>query len=205
MSTTKRNNEKLFKLVLLAIFTAIVIVVQFVGSGIKVGAVSFSLVLIPIVVGGIIIGPKAGAWLGFVFGAITFIGGLTGADAFTAILIQSGIKGAIITALICFGKATAAGLVAGIIYKVLKNKNRFVAVVLSAAAAPIVNTGLFIFGALLLSDVLTQNFLQDGTTVIYFLVIVCAGINFIVEFLVNVVLSPAIYYFTSAITKGRLK
>ena len=49
------KKEKMLRLTLTAIFTAIVLVVQMVGSSIKVGPVSFSLVLIPIVVGGMLI------------------------------------------------------------------------------------------------------------------------------------------------------
>ena len=44
-----------------------------------------------------------------------------------------------------------------------------------------------------MSDTLNANFVADGTTVMYFLVIGCAGINFIIEFIVNAVASPAIY------------
>ncbi|MCI8361481.1 MAG: ECF transporter S component [Clostridiales bacterium] len=199
-----------------AIFAAIVIVVQLVGGAVKIGPVSFSLVLVPIVVGGMITGPASGAVLGLVFGIITLINGLTGADPFTSILLHSGLKGAVITPLICLVKATAAGYVSGLIYKLFKNgadhkpdtRNReglkITGTFAAAAAAPIVNTGLFILGALTLSDVLAANFVAEGTTVIYFLVIGCAGINFIVEFFVNLVLAPGIYQVVRAISKGRV-
>ena len=47
-----------------AIFTAIVIVLQLLGSFVRFGPFSISLVLIPIVVGAALYGPGAGAWLG---------------------------------------------------------------------------------------------------------------------------------------------
>lgn len=211
MSLTR---EKTLWLTRTAIFAAIVIIVQLVGGAVKVGPVSFSLVLVPIVIGGIITGPACGAVLGFVFGAITLINGLTGVDPFTAILLNSGLKGAVITPLICLVKATAAGYFSALIYKAFKKAAdkkasgkeglKIAGTFLAAAAAPIINTGLFILGALTLSDVLAANFVEAGSTVIYFLVIGCAGINFIVEFLVNLVLAPAIYQIARAVSKGRV-
>ncbi|MBQ7089642.1 MAG: ECF transporter S component [Clostridia bacterium] len=195
------TNKKTLKMVQLAFLLALVIVLQLFGSSVKIGPTSFSLVLIPIAVGGILLGKGAGAFLGFVFGLITLIAGISGTDVFTQILFQDH---PFLTSLVCLGKGTAAGFGAGLIYQLLKNKQKFVAVFSAAAVAPILNTGLFILGALLMSDTLSANFVADGSTVIYFLVIGCAGINFIVEFLVNLVVSPGLYQAVNAISK-RLK
>ena len=61
------------KLVGVALFTAIVVVLQLIGSGIKLGPFSISLVLVPIVVGAALYGKSAGAWLGFVFGFVVLL------------------------------------------------------------------------------------------------------------------------------------
>ena len=58
-----------------ALFTAIVVVLQLLGGGIKFGVFSISLVLVPIVVGAAVYGWKAGAFLGFVFGAAVLFSG----------------------------------------------------------------------------------------------------------------------------------
>lgn len=200
----KTNKTNIIRLVQLAILIALVVVLQLFGSSIKIGPTSISLVLIPIVLGGILLGPKAGALLGFVFGVIVLAAGLTGADPFTSILLNSGLKGAIVTPLICLGKGTLAGLGSGAVYKLLKNKAEIVGVFAAAAAAPILNTGLFILGALTLSDVLAANFVAEGTTVIYFLVIGCAGLNFVVEFLVNLIAAPALFPLVNAIRKRKI-
>lgn len=200
---TKRNNEAVYKLVITAIFMALTAFLQLFASSFTIGTVSFSVVLIPIVICGILAGPLSGALCGLTFGVITMIGGLTGGDIFTATLMQSGTKGFIITTLICLVKATAAGLLSALVYKALKNKNNFLAVVCASATAPIANTGLFILGALTLSDVLSAAF-TNGASVIYFLVIGCAGINFIIEFLVNLIFAPAVYQLTKAVGKGKI-
>ncbi len=200
---TKTNNKSIYNLVVTAIFIAITAVLQLFASSITLGTVSFSIVLIPIVISGILVGPLGGFLTGLTFGVITMIGGITGGDIFTATLMQSGTRGFIITTLICLVKGSMAGLVSALVYKAIKDKNNFVAVVLASATAPIVNTGLFILGALTLSDVLSATFAQ-GSSVIYFLVIGCAGINFIIEFLVNMIFAPAIYQLIKAVGKGKI-
>ncbi|MBQ7128997.1 MAG: ECF transporter S component [Clostridia bacterium] len=201
---SQRNNQKIQKIALTAIFMAIVAVLQLFASSITLGTVSFSVVLIPIVICGILAGPWGGLMTGLTFGVITMIGGITGGDLFTATLMQSGTRGFIITTLICLVKATAAGVVSALVYKWVKKFNNIGAVFAAAAAAPIVNTGLFILGALTLSDVLSANFVAEGTSVIYFLVIGCAGVNFIIEFLVNIVFAPAIYQLIKSVGKGKI-
>ena len=145
---TKRNNQSVYKLVLTAIFIALTAFLQLFASSFTIGSVSFSLVLIPIVICGILAGPVGGMLCGLTFGIITMVGGLTGGDVFTATLMQSGLRGFITTTLICLVKATAAGLVSALVYKALKNTNNFFACFCAAATAPIVNTGLFILGCL---------------------------------------------------------
>lgn len=174
----------------LSVLTALVVVLQLFGSNIKILSTSLSFVLVPIVLGGLLLGPWAGAFLGFIFGLITYLSGVTGADAFTNILF---VNHPFLTALTCFGKGIAAGLGSGYLFLALKNKNIFLAVFLASAAAPILNTGLFIVGALCMGDTITANFVESGSTIFYFLFIVCAGVNFLVEFAINLLLAPAIY------------
>lgn len=187
------NKQNIKRTAELAILTAIVIAFQFLGAFIHIGPTSISLVLIPIVIGAVLTGPKGGAFLGFIFGAMTYIAGVSGTDYFTTVLFQAQ---PIATAVICFGKGICAGLCAGLIYRALAKKNAFSASVAAAAVAPIVNTGLFILGGLLLVNGTLSanlaNFGAGGQTVVYFLIIGCAGLNFIAEFLVNLVVSPAI-------------
>lgn len=194
------NKFSVLKMTQLAILTAVVFAFQMLGSFIHIGPTSISLVLIPIVIGAIILGPGAGAFLGFVFGAITLWAGISGTDPFTNVLF---VAQPIATSAICLVKAVAAGTGAGFVYKAVKNHNKLLAAILAAAAAPIINTGLFILGGLfLVADTLNANFVS-GTSLIYFLVIGCAGINFIAEFIVNLIISPAIHSIARAVAKSR--
>ena len=197
------KNSKTTKLVELGIFVALVLVIQLLGGAVKVGPISISLVLIPIAVGGILLGPLCGAVLGLTFGVATVIGGLTGADPFTATLLNSGAWGAVFTTLLCLVKGTMAGFVSAFIYKLLAPKSKVAAVLLAAVAAPVVNTGLFILGALtVLNSLITQNFVVSGSNIIYFVFIVCAGVNFLIELAVNVIFTPAIRRILTAVRRG---
>lgn len=188
----RKNNNKKFtiasntkKLVLLAILTAIVIIFQLLGSFIKFGAFSISLVLIPIVIGAALYGPLAGAWLGFVFGATVLLSG----DA--ALFLGYTVFGTIVTVLV---KGIACGLVAGVTYNALKNKNKILASYLCSAVCPIVNTAVFIIGCytFFLEDLRKNaaDFGQPDVTSVIFLAFI--GGNFIFELAVNILLSPAV-------------
>lgn len=187
------NRQKIQKTTTLAILTAIVIIFQLLGSFIHIGPVNLCLVLIPIAIGAILTGPKGGAFLGFVLGAITyFVNGMLGFELtpFTSILFAAQ---PIATAVICFGKGILAGLCTGLVYRAFEKKNKNLAVFLAAATTPIVNTGIFILGGLLLVyGTLSANFVEIGKTVISFLIISCAGGNFIAEFIANIIVAPAI-------------
>lgn len=196
----KSNN--ISRMVQLAVLLAVVIVLQcFLGS-IVVGATSFSVVLVPIVIGAILLGPDAGAFLGFAFGLVVLIRGITGQDGFTNLLF---VAQPLFTAVICLGKGAAAGWTAGLVYRLIAKASSFWASVAAAATAPVVNTGLFILGGLtLVRGTLEANLSAFGAdSVLMFLVIGCAGVNFLVEFGVNMVLSPAIYRIISVV-KNRL-
>ena len=68
MQANQRQRMSTETMVLGAILTALVVVLQLLGSFVKLGMFSISLVLIPIVIGASVGGAKLGAWLGGVFG-----------------------------------------------------------------------------------------------------------------------------------------
>ena len=197
-----RENEtnslrKTKTLVGMAIFTAIVVVLQLIASFVKFGFFTPSLVLIPIVIGTAIYGIKAGAWLGFVFGVVVLIACITGADG--GGYLMWGVNPAV-TALICVCKGVACGALAGLTYQLLHHKNQILATVAAAVVCPVVNTGLFCLGAVAVFKPLllewaagwaAQNGMEAVSLVTYvFLGLI--GINFLVELLINVVLSPVV-------------
>lgn len=168
-----------------ALLTAIVVVLQFLGAFIRFGPFSISLVLVPIVVGAALYGAGAGAWLGFVFGLVVLLSG----DAAAFLVVNP--LGTIVTVLV---KGTMAGLCAGLVFKALEKRSSTVAVILAALTAPVVNTGLFLLGCLcFFMPTITEWGKAAGfENVGSYMIIGFVGLNFLVELLVNMVLSPVI-------------
>ena len=174
----------------MALLTAVVVILQFLGAFIRFGPFSISLVLIPIVVGAALYGPLAGAWFGFVFGLVVLLSG----DA-SAFLVVSPL-GTILTVLL---KGSLAGLCAGLVYKSLSRSETKVrgvdlAVIAAAVVCPVVNTGVFLLGCLAffmptISEwAAGMGFESVGKYMIFGLV----GGNFLFELLYNIILSPII-------------
>ena len=112
----------------IGLFTAIVVVLQLLGGGIRFGIFSISLVLVPIVVGAAIYGWQAGAWLGFAFGMTVLLSG----DANAFMVVDP-----LATVLVVLVKGTLCGLIAGLMYKLLQRCNKVVAVMASGIACPV--------------------------------------------------------------------
>ena len=170
---------------MLALFTALVALLSYLGGFIKIGGLaSVSLTLIPVVLGAALCGPFSGAWLGAVSGAVFFIT----ADA--AFWFGLSIPGTIITVMI---KGIMAGLLAGLVYKLLEGKNRYLAVVASAIVAPVVNTGIFLLGCIVFfMDSVNAWAIGEGMSAGAYLIVFFVGLNFVFELIFNVVFSPAI-------------
>ncbi|MBR5519213.1 MAG: ECF transporter S component [Clostridia bacterium] len=181
-STQRRRPTE--TLVLGAILTALVVILQYLGQFIRFGPFAISLVLVPIVIGAAVCGPKVSTWLGFVFGLVVL---MTDAAAFYAI----SVPGTVVTVLV---KGAACGLVAGLVYRALERFNRYVAVAVAAILCPIVNTGIFLLGCVLFFFEAIQSWGMDAGfgTAIEYMFLGLAGGNFLFELGFNLVLSPMI-------------
>ena len=183
---------------ILGVLTAIIVVLQIFGSYFRIGTISLSFVLVPIVIGGILTGVIGGTILGFIFGVITLVMGIVGADQFTFILFSDH---PFLTILTCVIKGSAAGFMSSFVYKLLKDKNLTLSTFAASAVAPIVNTGLFIVGAFCMADTLNSNFVAENSNVVYFIFIGCAGINFLIELAINLVLAPSVCKIIKAVKR----
>lgn len=189
----KTNNKKLSveTIALGAVLTALVIILQMLGGFIRFGMFQVSLVLVPIVIGAAKCGKGIGAWLGFVFGMVVLLNG----DA--AAFLTVNVVGTIITVLV---KGTACGFLAGLVYELIANKNRYVAVVAAALVCPIVNTGVFLLGCVLFfMETITEW--AGGTNVGAYIITGLVGFNFLFELGTNMVLGPIIMRVLKAFEK----
>lgn len=185
MAERKQNKFNVQKLAFGGILTALVVVLQMLGTFVKFGPFAISLVLIPIVLGAALCDYKVSTWLGFVFGVVVLLSG----DATLFLGIDA--TGTIITVIL---KGTLCGLAAGLVYKALAKKNRYLAVVVSALACPIANTGVFLLGCVVFFFGAIKEMGAAGgfENTAQFLIVGMVGLNFLVELAVNIFLSPIV-------------
>lgn len=191
------QKQKTLFMVQMAMLVALVVVLQLVSAVIPPigGMVSITLTLVPVVVGSILFGKKGGLILGFTFGAIVLVNCITALDPGGNILWSAN---PLLTAVICFVKGIAAGFIPAVLYELVKGKKetasagrKYVSALVAALSAPIANTGLFVCGMLLFFMDTLRAWAGDKDVITYIL-LGLAGVNFLVEFLINIVLTPAI-------------
>ncbi len=193
---------------------ALVVVLQMLSALIPpIGGVSITLTLVPVVVGAILFGVKGGAILGAFFGGIVLVNCIMGVDFGGSMMWNAN---PVMTAVICFTKGIAAGVVPAALYKLVNGKKeiedeknsekrKLVSAMVAAASAPVVNTSIFVIGALLFfTDTLVAwKMGTDAANMATYIVLYLAGINFLVEFIINLVLSPAIMRIVAVVGKKK--
>lgn len=193
-------HSRVRKMTEVAFLAALIVVLQILTYFIKFGPFNMSFVLIPIVIGGILFGPAVGAFLGGVFGLIVTIACITGLDAGGFILFSAN---PIFCILICMGKGILCGCLSAHVFKLIARGkvNSLPAMMVGAGICPIVNTALFCIGmTVFYYDTLLEW--AGGTAVFYYMFTGLIGINFVIEFLLNLILCPVIAY---PIIKTKLK
>lgn len=182
---TEKKKSLASRITGLAMLTAIVVVLQILGSFIRFGPFSVSLVLVPIVIGAALYGPGAGAWLGFVFGAVVLLSG----DA--AAFLTISVPGTIFT---CLVKGVLCGMSAGWIFSIIEKKSEAAATAAAGGVSAIVNTGVFLLCCLAFfmeainGWAAAAGFENAGR----YMIVGFVGINFLFELGVNIVLGPVI-------------
>ena len=191
------QKSKSMNVAVLGLFAAITVVLQLLSYAIKIGTFNLSLVLIPIVLAAVLYGPRYGAIIGAVFGVVVTVASIVGLDAGGQILFQASPA---LTTLVCMVKGILAGLFAGLIAKPIKKYNVYLSVILAAIIAPITNTGLFVLSMFAFFRE-TLYIWAGGTDVVYYAIVGLIGVNFLIELVINLVLSPAVLRVTKALQK----
>ncbi len=198
MTNSEKRKKQTKTLVLGSVMTALVIILQLIGTATTFfGPFSTAVALIPIVIGAAMCGTAVGAWLGFVFGVVVLVSG--GAALFFAF----DVPGTFVTVLL---KGTACGLAAGIVYKLLEKVNRYLAVIAAALVCPVVNTSVFLLGCFVFfMDSADQIAAQLGLEVSGMALFWALAMgNFLLELATNIVLSPVIVRVLSIEKKSKL-
>ncbi len=139
----RNTSSKVRQTTLTAILAAIVILMAFTPLGyLRVGPVSITFLVIPVVIGGMTLGPVRGGFLGAVFGATSFAQCFMG-DPFGAALVSLNPMAA---AAACFIPRILIGVVAGLLFPLLMklSKNSAVSFIGTAVGGTLNNTVRFV-------------------------------------------------------------
>ncbi len=144
---SKRKSVK--DLTTLGLLTGILLVMSFTPLGyFHTLGVDISLMMIPVAIGAMIMGPKAGAWLGFIFGATSFYQAIAGTSVFSATLFNISPFG---TFLLCIPTRILMGFLTGVIFLLVQklDRRKTVCYFIGGFFAAFLNT-LFFMSALIL-------------------------------------------------------
>lgn len=190
----KRGKINTVYMVQLSLLIAIIILMAFTPIGyLKVGPLEMTLIVVPVAIGAVVLGPTAGAILGAVFGITSFVQ-CFGMSPFGAVLLSIN---PIYTFIVCVVTRILMGWITGLIYAALRKRKKIrkVSVAISNLCCPLLNT-LFFMGALILFFYQTdyiQSLVQGyGASNALIFVILFVGINGLVEALVCFVAGTAV-------------
>lgn len=189
------TQNKIYKLVGTGILAAIIVVLQVVTTYFPTKPFSITLALIPIIIGAAVFDEYVGAILGGVFSIVVIIMCVIGADVGGAMVWNAN---PFLCIVVCMLKGVAAGYVAGLVYRLISQKNTIIATVVAGISAPVVNTGIFLVGlSIFFRPVL---FAWAGKTdIVFYVLFMLTGLNFLVELGVNMVSAPIIVRILKAI------
>lgn len=187
-----KTRSSIEKLVGTALLAALVLLLQLFVV-IPLGAYNITLTLVPIMIGAILYGPATGALLGGVFGLTVSYQVITGmAGALSTAMLQ---LTPVVTIAVCILKGVLAGFVAGLIYKPFaRTTKKTLGVILSAVSCPLINTGIFVAALFVFYyDLMVQYAAENAFAgAVAFVFIGIVGLNFVVEFVINVLLIPLV-------------
>ena len=188
-----KSKEKVTRLVLLALFTAIMIIMSTTPMGyLNIGPLAITLNVIPLGIAAIALGPTGGLVIGAVFGITSFLQciGIGGVSAMGSALFQIS---PILAFLQRFIPRLLDGLIIGLLHKFFVKKfGTKISCFFTGFLAALLNTALFMSSLVLLfgNTEYMQN-LIDGKNILIF---ICSfvGINAVFELFASTVITGSI-------------
>lgn len=161
------KNEKTYELVLTALFTAIIVIMAFTPLGyIPLVVINATIIHIPVILGALFLGPKKGAFLGFVFGLTSFINNTVKAATASAFVFSPvlaynvvGVSGIFKSLYICFVPRILVGVVPYFVWllirRIVKGENKAGKVIVDLIASVILFVSVRAFLIRLLPEALS--------------------------------------------------
>ncbi len=177
-----------------AVLAAIVVLMAFTPIGyIRTTGLEITLIVIPVTVGAVVLGPKAGLILGTVFGLTSFLQAF-GISAFGTMLFSIN---PVATFIVCVPTRMLMGWLTGVIYQAMKkhNADSMVALPVASLDGPLLNTVFFM--TTLVVCFYHTDYIQGFVTALgaknpFLFIILFVGINGLIEAIVGFIVSTAV-------------
>lgn len=131
-----------YKLVLAAIITALILIMAFTPLGYpKIGPFSITLLMIPVAIGAILLGPAYGAFFGLLFGLTSFMQCVFAFDPVGALCLSIN---PFLTALFCIPTRVLAGYCTGVLFRLMHKRFKIASYIVASACSAFFNTLFFV-------------------------------------------------------------
>ena len=188
-------NAKTYKMVQMAILIAIMLIFAFTPIGyIKFGAIEITLMVIPVAVGAIVLGPTCGAILGGIFGATSFVQ-CFGISAFGTFLFS---LNPVMTFITCIVPRILCGWLAALIFQAIYSKGKKTLAAYTASLSTALLNTIFFMGCIIMFFWSDAGFVDQmaawGVTTksVGLFLVAFVGVNGVVEAVVNFIVGGAI-------------
>lgn len=193
MNTSRKRTKEM---VLMAILVAIMLIFAFTPLGyLKIGVIEITLMVIPVAIGAIVLGPSGGAVLGGVFGLTSFLQ-CFGMSAFGTFLMT---VNPILTFITCMIPRILCGWLSGLLFKSLQkiDKTKIVSYFAASLSTALLNTLFFMLSIIIFfwnndSFISQMNSWNITTDSIWLFLVAFVGLNGVVEAIVNFIVGGAL-------------
>ncbi len=191
-----KNTRSIMRLTQLSILVAIMLIFAFTPIGyIKMPGIEITLMVLPVAVGAIVLGPVAGAILGAVFGITSFIQ-CFGMSAFGTFLF--GLS-PVLTFIMCIIPRILCGFLSGLIFKALikLDKTKLASYFVASLSTALLNT-IFFVGCVVLFFWRNPEFISKmiewemKTDTLWAFIVGFIALNGVIEAIVNFVVAGAV-------------
>lgn len=148
--SAKKTKMSARELTTLGLLTGILLLMSVTPLGyFRTFGLDISLMMIPVGIGAMLLGPKAGAWLGFIFGATSFYQAMMGSSPFSAMLFSIN---PLFTFLLCIPTRMLMGWLTGLLFGLFRKADRRKTLCFFAGGffAAFLNTAFFMSALILL-------------------------------------------------------
>ena len=195
----KLIESKTKRLVILAVFSAIIAVMAFTVGYIPLGFMNATIIHIPVIIGAILLGPVEGGILGFVFGLTSLINNTVRPNITSFVFtpfysLDPRFSGSFKSILICFVPRILIGVIAALLFRALmKTKlNKGVSLAITGFIGSMVNTVFVMGGIYFLYGESYAEAKGMGFSALFKVIMGVVGVNGVPEAIVAAILTAAI-------------